>query len=119
MPSRIARFKRVQAFTASTTLTYGDSDATFTNAGATGAIVLTLPSAVPGMTYRFRVSAAYSYTVAVAGTDTMSLPSTGVPGTAGKGLVNSGTVGPTLEIQCTSTGTWSVMGFTGTWTAQP
>lgn len=119
MPSRFAKFKRVTDYTASATLGYGDSDAILTNRGATGAIILTLPAAVAGMIYRFRVSAAFSLTVAVSGTDTMSLPSTGVPGSAGKGLVNSGTIGPFLELTCATPGTWSVSGYTGTWTAQP
>jgi len=41
-----------------------------------------------------------------------------VQGAAGKYLVADAD-GETVHIICTKTGQWSVIGFTGTWTAEP
>lgn len=47
--------------------------------------------------------------------ETISLPSTGVAGAAGKYLT-ANAIGETVRFKCIVAGTWSIMGFTGTWT---
>jgi hypothetical protein len=70
-----------------------------------------------GLKYRFRVGAAEELRIDPNGTETISLPSTGVPGAAGKYLV-ADAIGETVDVECVVAGTWSVFGFTGTWTAE-
>lgn len=108
----------VQTKTTDYTVTTADSGRTFSTAGASGTVVFTLPAAVPGLKYRFRVGAAQELRLDPDGTETISLPSTGVPGAAGKYLT-ANAAGETVEIECVVAGTWSVFGFTGTWTAEP
>lgn len=94
-----------------------DSGKTFTSVGASGTVVGTLPSAVVGLKYRFRVGAAQELRIDPDGTETIALPSTGVQGAAGKYLTANAD-GETVDIECTQSGQWSVFGFTGTWAAE-
>ncbi len=103
--------------TAAYTITQDDTGTGFTSVGATGAIVLTLPAALVGMHYYFRVGAAYELRIDPNGTETISLPSNGVPGAAGKYLA-ADAVGETVHLVCATAGTWSVFGYTGTWAAE-
>lgn len=107
----------VSAKTADYTVTKGDSGKTFTTVGASGTVVFALPAALVGMKYRFRVGAAQELRIDPNGTELMALPSTGVPGAAGKYLTANAD-GETVEIECTKAGQWSVFGYTGTWTAE-
>lgn len=95
-----------------------DSGKTFTNTGASGTITGVLPAAVPGLKIRARVSVAQALRLDPDGTETISLPSTGVPGAAGKYLV-ADAIGETVDLECVVAGSWSVFGYTGTWTAEP
>lgn len=105
------------AKTAAYTILAAENGAGFTNAGASGAVTLTLPAATPGLHYHFRVSAAQELRIDPNGTETISLPSTGVPGAAGKYL-SADAVGETVHLVCAVAGSWSVIGHTGTWTAE-
>lgn len=116
-PNPAHQTSTVQTKTADFTLTPGDSGRTFSSAGASGTVVATLPPAVPGLKYRFRVGAAQELRLDPDGTETISLPSTGVPGAAGKYLT-ANAAGETVDIECVVAGTWAVFGFTGTWTAE-
>lgn len=107
----------VQTKTADYTAKVSDSGRTFSTAGASGTVVITLPPAVPGLKYRFRVGAAQALRIDPDGTETISLPSTGVPGAAGKYLV-ADAAGESVELECVVAGTWTVFGYTGTWTAE-
>jgi len=107
----------VITITADTTLTDGQSGAIVTNTGASGAVAATLPPAVPGLMFTGRVSVAQELRFEPNGTDTISLPSTGVPGAAGKYLT-ANAIGETVVLLCVVAGSWSVMGYTGTWTAE-
>lgn len=103
--------------TADFTISVAESGRTFSNVGASGTITGSLPAAVPGLKYRFRVGVAQQLRIDPDGTETISLPSTGVPGAAGKYLV-ADAIGETVDIECVVAGTWSVFGYTGTWTAE-
>ncbi len=107
----------VEAHTADDTLTAAESGSTHTTVGATGTVVLTLPPAVPGLNFKFRVGAAQALRIDPDGTETISLPSSGVPQAAGK-YITADADGETVAIECTKAGQWSVFGFTGTWTAE-
>jgi hypothetical protein len=110
--------KVVEAHTADDTLTIGESGSVHTNTGAAGTVVLTLPPATVGLEFFFGVGVAQALRLDPDGTETISLPSTGVPGAAGKYLV-ADAIGETVHLCCTKAGNWSVMGYTGTWTAEP
>lgn len=99
------------------TVTANDSGTGFTNTGASGAITFALPAATVGLHYRFRVSVAQELRIDPNGSETISLPSTGVPGGAGKYLT-ADAIGETVHLVCAVAGTWSVFGYTGTWTAE-
>lgn len=102
--------------TADYTVTVGDSGRTFTNTGASGAVTFSLPAAVAGLRYRFRVGVAQQLRIDPNGSETISLPSTGAP-SAGGAYIVADAVGESVDIQCVEAGSWTVFGFTGTWTA--
>jgi len=110
---------RVITKTADSTLTATDcvDGVALTNTGASGTTTHSLPAALPGMKLRARVSVAQQLRLDPNGSETISLPSTGVPGAAGKYLV-ADAIGETVDLECVVAGSWSVMGYTGTWTAE-
>jgi hypothetical protein len=79
--------------------------------------VFSLPVAKAGLHYYFVVGAAQELRIDPNGTETISLPSTGVAGAAGKYL-SADAVGESVHLVCWKDGTWAVMGYTGTWTAE-
>jgi hypothetical protein len=107
----------VEAHTANDTLTTNESGTWHTNTGAAGAITFTLPAATVGLRYGFACGAAQQLRIDPNGTETISLPSTGVPGAAGKYLV-ADAIGENVELACLIAGNWSVLNYTGTWTAE-
>jgi hypothetical protein len=107
----------VSAKTADHTVLDSESGTTFTTVGAGGTVTFSLPPAVLGLRYRFRVGAAQQLRIDPNGTETIALPSTGVQGAAGKYLVADAD-GETVDLACDKAGQWSVYGFTGTWTAE-
>lgn len=108
---------RVVTKTADYTVTVADSGNTFSTAGAAGTVTFAMPAAVPGLKYRFRVGEAQELRIDPNGTETISLPSTGVPGAAGKYLA-ANAAGESVDLECVVAGTWTVFGYTGTWTAE-
>lgn len=106
----------VEAHTAGDTLTAAESGSVHTNTGAAGAVTLVLPAAAVGLEFFFGVGAAQELRIDPNGTETISLPSTGVPAAAGAYIV-ADAIGETVHLMCAKAGTWSVMGYTGTWTA--
>lgn len=107
----------VSAHTADYTLLTTENGTAHTNTGATGAVVIALPAAVVGLHYYFGVGAAFELRLDPNGTETISLPSTGVPGAAGKYL-SADAVGESVRLVCVKAGNWTVYGYTGTWTAE-
>lgn len=110
--------RTVEAHTTGDTLTAAESGTVHTNTGASGTITLVLPDATVGQEFFFAVGAAQELRIDPNTTQTISLPSTGVPGAAGKYLV-ADAIGETVHLMCCSAGSWRVMGYTGTWTAEP
>lgn len=104
--------------TADYTVLASESGKVFSTVGASGAVTFGMPAATVGLKYRFHVGAAQELRVDPNGTETVSLPSTGVAGAAGKYLT-ANAAGETVDLECVSAGTWACFGFTGTWTAEP
>lgn len=117
VPQVALALRTVEAHTADDTLTAAESGSVHTNAGASGTVVLTLPAAAVGLEYFFGVRVAQALRIDPNGTETISLPSTGVPGAAGKYLA-ADAIGETVHLMCVAAGSWAVMGYTGTWTAE-
>ena len=106
----------VTAHTTSFTLTANDNGSCHTNAGATGAIVATLPAATPGLYFFFSVAAVQELRIDPAALETISLVSSGVPGVGGKYLT-ADAIGETVTLRCFVAGNWASSG-NGTWTAE-
>lgn len=109
--------RTVEAHIAGDTLLIGESGSIHTNTGASGAITIVLPAATVGQEFTFIVGAAQELRIDPNTTQTISLPSTGVAGGAGKYLV-ADAIGESVHLVCGIAGTWHVLGFTGTWTAE-
>lgn len=109
--------RTVAAKTADYTVVAGtDNGKTFTNEGASGAVVFALPAATVGQWYRFQVKAAQELRIDPNGTETMSLPSSGAKQAAGAYLTANAD-GEALEVECVKAGEWESRYYTGTWTA--
>jgi hypothetical protein len=63
------------------------------------------------------VEAAQELRLDPSGTQTIALPSSGVQGAAGKYLT-ADAVGEKVDLICITTGTWDVVSYSGTWTAE-
>lgn len=87
------------------------------NAGASGAATFALPAALVGMKVSAVVEAAQELRLDPNGTETIALPSSGVQGAAGKYLT-ANAIGENVDLVCLTAGTWDVLGYTGTWTAE-
>lgn len=107
----------VQTKTANYTVLANESGTGFSTVGAAGAVTFALPAATVGLHYYFRVGAAQELRIDPNGSETISLPSTGVPGAAGKYLT-ADAAGESVHLMCMVAGTWSAMGSHGTWTAE-
>lgn len=108
----------VEAHTAGDTLLSTESGSVHTNTGAAGTITLVLPAATVGQEFVFFVGAVQQLRLDPNGSETISLPSTGVAGGAGKYLV-ADAIGESVQLICCVAGSWAVLGYTGTWTAEP
>lgn len=109
----------ITATTGSTAITadQANSDVVVTNTGAAGAVTFTLPAATTGMRVTAFLKAAQELRLDPDGTETVALPSTGAQGAAGKYL-SADAVGEYVQLLCVTAGTWSCVGYSGTWTAQ-
>lgn len=110
----------IEHHTADFTLTAAECGTLHTNKGAGATIVAQLPAASAanlGLRYRFCVLAAQQLRVEPNGTDQISLPTSGVPETAGDYVV-ADAIAEALELVCVDTGLWAAFGTVGTWTGQ-
>lgn len=105
-----------EAHTADDTLTAAESGSVHTTVGASATVTFTLPAATAGLEYFFRVGAVQELRIDPNASETIALPSTGAP-SAGGAYITANAVGETVHILCVTAGHWSVVGFTGTWTA--
>lgn len=90
-----------KAKSASFSVTGIESGCCFTNLGATGNIVGTLPKAAPSLEYRFFVAATHTLTITPRSTDSIR----------GKGAGASyayGTIGGLIHLVCIVAGTWEI-----------
>lgn len=87
------------------------------NAGASGAATFTLPAAEPGLRVSAVVEATQQLRLDPNGTETIALPSTGVQSAAGK-YITADALAESVELVCLTKGTWDVVNFQGTWTAE-
>jgi hypothetical protein len=111
--------RTVSAKTANyTVVTPNDNGKTFTNEGASGAVVFALPAATVGQWYRFNVLAAQALRIDPNGTETVALPTTGAQQAAGK-YMGVSTVGYTVTYVCLKAGQWDVEANVGTWVVEP
>lgn len=115
--SELLAARTLEAHTAGDTLLAAESGSIHTNTGAGATITIVLPAATVGLEFYFFVGAAQELRIDPNTTQTISLPSSGVAGGAGKYLV-ADAVGESLHLMCCIAGSWAVMGFTGTWTAE-
>jgi hypothetical protein len=99
------------------TITSAQSGSVISNLGASGAAVYALPAATAGLHYRFAVEAAQELRIDPNGSETIALPSSGVQGAAGKYLT-ADAIGERVHLCCISAGTWDVLDYAGTWTAE-
>jgi hypothetical protein len=99
------------------TLTAAQSGLIVSNLGASGAAVFALPAATPGLNFLFVVEAAQELRIDPDGTETIALPSSGVQGAAGKYLT-ADAVAERVSLVCLTAGTWDVLDYVGTWTAE-
>jgi hypothetical protein len=103
--------------TQAVTTDQANSDVVLTNTGAAATATFTLPAATPGMRVTAFVKANQQLRLDPNGTETIALPSTGVQGAAGKYLW-ADAVGEYVQLVCVTAGTWSSIGYFGTWTAE-
>lgn len=107
----------VEAKTANYTVKTTDNGKVFTNTGAAGAVTFALPAAEIGLRYTFVVGATQELRIDPNGTETISLPSTGAASAAGK-YITADAQGEKVDIACVKAGTWAVLSYVGTWTAE-
>lgn len=87
---------------------------------STAAITITLPAATVGQHYFFSVGSANNLTITVTGSDTVSLPETGIPGATSKGIV-AGAIAESIHLACAIATNWISLGgnnAAGIWVAE-
>jgi len=108
----------VAAKTANYTALESESGALFTNAGAAGTVVISLPAAAVGLHYRGLVRASQALRFDPNGTDVIAHMTAGsADGGAGK-FTGSSTMGAALHLVCTAAGRWDIASVKGTWTLE-
>lgn len=85
----------------------------YTNKGAAGEVIFTLPTATSGCRYQFAVDAAQYLRVKAAGSDTICDAATV---SAAAGYIRANVAGNVLEVACIASGKWYVTSKIGTWT---
>jgi len=103
----------VTAKTSDDTITVGESNTVFTNEGATGTVILTLPSAVAGLTYEFYIQANETFTITAATGDTIRVTNqVSVTG----GTISRNRVGNLVKMVAINSTEWVVETIMGVWT---
>lgn len=102
----------VVAKTSNYALLSGDTNKVFTNTGAGGTVIFTLPAATVSLSYSFSVEVAHVLELLAIGTDVIRVGSTQ---SAAAGNAQSNTIGSTMILLCTKAGVWSAFSAPGTW----
>jgi len=84
----------------------------FSNSGASGAVAITLPPALPGRTHTFHVETAQDLTPTPNGTDEIYDTATGYANAA----VSCDDIGSSITYKCLDTGYWAIEKHIGAWT---
>ncbi len=109
-------FCPVVPLTINAVLTAAQTGTFYTNEGASGAVVLTLPDATlagsASVRYRFSTDAAFSFTVLAQGTDVIRF---GTTVSSAGGSVSSSAVGSSFELVRSKSGVWTSFSGMGTW----
>lgn len=85
----------------------------YTNTGAGGTVVGTLPAATVGLAFGLSISATQILRFDAAGTDTINYAGTA---SAAGGVIEGNVIGWFLMIECHVTGRWTVTNVQGGWT---
>ena len=95
------------------TVTAAESNVCFTNDGASGAVIFTLPSASAGLTYTFIVEAVQTVTIDAAAGNWIRIDASV---TSNGGTIYTSTRGNSVTLVCINTTNWVAISFIGTWT---
>jgi len=99
--------------TANFSITGAESSTRYTNNGAGGTVVGSLPAATVGLVFALSVAAAQTLRFAANGTDTINYGGTV---SAAGGTIEGNVVGWFLLIECHVAGKWTVVNAQGGWT---
>ena len=99
-------------YTVGTTATREYQGGIFTNTGATGAIVFTLPDCVAGMSVTFILGAAYDIDIDPYGTEKILV----LTNSDGDKVSSDATLGSMITLYAVSSTKWMRVGSIGTWT---
>lgn len=112
----ITGFKKVvEAHTADDTLTAAESGSVHTNAGAGGAVALTLPTAVAGQTFTFKVMAAQELRITPAAGDAIYI---GASAGSAAEYWYADAAGETLTLTAVDATNWVADAYIGTWSQE-
>lgn len=103
----------VTAKTGNYTVLSADKRTFFTNVGAGGTVVFTLPTAVVGMNYTFYVGAAQTLQVTAGASTTIRIAGSV---SASAGNITNATIGGCVTLVAISTTSWVAESHEGTWT---
>lgn len=103
----------VEAVTTSKSPTDAESGETYTNEGDTDGALISLPTAVAGLTYAVYVQAAYTLTISANTGDTIRL---GTQVTASGGAISSDVVGSYVSLVAINGVEWIAVVILGEWT---
>ncbi len=97
-------------------LSAADSGATYHNLGSSGSHDIYLPQATVGLRFRFVVQSANSLSINLfdSGTEILQFDGYALTNPPNSSIVNS-----TLDVECLSSTTWTVVNARGTWTLNP
>lgn len=102
----------VTACSTSQSITADQTNQTFSNAGAAGAVTLTLPTPVAGYKYTFICAAAQTLTLDISGSVVIGL---GEIATTAGGAVSANTIYSSITLIALSPTLWVATSMTGSW----
>lgn len=105
--------RTVTAKTTGYTVLSGDAGVVFTNTGAAGTVIFTLPTAAAGLTYTFVVDAVFTVELLAGASTTIQVGGT-ISSSAGN--FQNAVSGSTITVVAISTTQWVALSATGSWT---